>query len=158
MKTKGASTAKTTIELPSTSHGVSQKFLQSQFGEYLPRIGLLVTLTGSALYAQATTCSAYLRETRPNSGQSFLSALQAALDSKEGHDKEGKPAHTKGNAHTLHFLHGISFSATITRDIVLGDALHASFITLSGLMYRQSLTQTLTWISNLVVPAIVIRL
>lgn len=97
--------------------------MQSQFGEYLPRIGSPVTLTGSALYAQATPCSAYLQETWPNSGRSFPFALQAALDSKEGHDKEGEPAHTKGNTHTLHFFHGILFSVTITWDIVLGDAL-----------------------------------
>jgi hypothetical protein len=45
------------------------------------------------------------------------------FDSKECHDKEGKPAHTKGNTYTLHFLHGILFSATITRDVALGDAL-----------------------------------
>ena len=74
------------------------------------------------MYAQATTCSAYLQETWPNSGQSFLFTLQAALDSR-GHDKEGKLAHTKGNTHTLHFLHGILFSVTITRDVALGDAL-----------------------------------
>ena len=89
----------------------------------LPRIGSLVTLTGSVLYAQATTCSAYLQETWPNSGQSFRFALQAALDSKGGHNKEGKLAHTKGNTYTLHFLHGILFSVTITQDIVLYDAL-----------------------------------
>ena len=97
--------------------------MQSQFGEYLPRIGSLVTLTGSALHTQATTCPAHLQKTWPNSGQSFLFALRAALDSKEGHDKERKLAHTKGNTHTLHFLHGILFLVTITRDIVLDDAL-----------------------------------
>jgi hypothetical protein len=59
----------------------------------------------------------------PETARSFVFALQTALDSKEGHDKKGKPAHAKGNIHTLHFLHGILFSVTITRDIALGDAL-----------------------------------
>ena len=58
-----------------------QGFLQSQFGNRAPRIGSLVALTGSALYAQATTCSDYLQTTWPRSGAFFLSTLQTAVDS-----------------------------------------------------------------------------
>lgn len=74
-----------------------QEFLQSQFGNRVPRIGSLVALTGSALYAQATTCSDYLQTTWPRSGSFFLSTLQTTIDSsKEVGEKEhrritGKP-------------------------------------------------------------------
>ena len=58
-----------------------REFLQSQFGNRAPQIGSLVALTGSALYAQATTCSDYLQTTWPCSGAFFLSTLQTAVDS-----------------------------------------------------------------------------
>jgi hypothetical protein len=57
-----------------------QDFLQSQFGNRVPRVGSLVALTGSALYAQATTCSDYLQTTWPRSGSFFLSTLQTTID------------------------------------------------------------------------------
>ncbi|KAF7513369.1 hypothetical protein GJ744_009790 [Endocarpon pusillum] len=61
-----------------------EEFLQSQFGNRAPRIGSLVTLTGSALYAQATTCSEYLQTNWPRSGSFVLSTLQKIIDPGKG--------------------------------------------------------------------------
>ncbi|ERF70613.1 hypothetical protein EPUS_02479 [Endocarpon pusillum Z07020] len=61
-----------------------QGFLQSQFGNRAPRIGSLVALTGSALYAQATTCSEYLQTNWPRSGSFVLSTLQKIIDPGKG--------------------------------------------------------------------------
>ncbi|KAJ2979480.1 hypothetical protein NUW58_g7188 [Xylaria curta] len=58
------------------------EFFESQFEGRIPRIGTLVTLTGSAFYAQATTCAEYLRRTWPATWELFLSSLQSVLDSK----------------------------------------------------------------------------
>jgi hypothetical protein len=72
-------------------------FLQSQFGTRVPRIGSLVALTGSALYAQATTCSDYLQTTWPCSGAFFLSTLQTAVDSG-GNLNDQKSGNSTGKA------------------------------------------------------------
>lgn len=56
-------------------------FLRSQFDDRIPLLGSLVVLTGSALYAQATTCSDYLQNIWPHSGALFLSTLQTAVKS-----------------------------------------------------------------------------
>jgi hypothetical protein len=40
-------------------------FMCSQYGTNFPNIGAVVTLTGSALYAQATTCAEYVKTTWP---------------------------------------------------------------------------------------------
>jgi hypothetical protein len=72
-------------------------FLQSQFGNRAPRIGSLVALTGSALYAQATTCSDYLQTTWPCSGAFFLSTLQTAVDSG-GNLNDQKSGNSTGKA------------------------------------------------------------
>jgi hypothetical protein len=75
-------------------------FLQSQFGNHAPRIGSLVALTGSALYAQATTCSDYLQTTWPHSGAFFLSTLQTAVDSGGNLDNQ-KNGNSTGKASLL---------------------------------------------------------
>ena len=72
-------------------------FLQSQFGNRAPRIGSLVALTGSALYAQATTCFDYLQTTWPRSGAFFLSTLQTAVDSGGNLDNQ-KNGNSTGKA------------------------------------------------------------
>ena len=61
-----------------------QNFLRSQFGNSMPQIGTVVTLTGSSLYAQATTCSDYLHTVWPRSASFFLSTLQSLVN----HDYE----------------------------------------------------------------------
>ena len=55
------------------------EFMRSQYGTKSPNIGAVVTLTGSALYAQATTCAEYVKTTWPNSGPAFLELLEAGL-------------------------------------------------------------------------------
>jgi hypothetical protein len=73
-------------------------FLQSQFGNRrAPQIGTLVALTGSALYAQATTCFDYLQTTWPRSGAFFLSTLQTAVDSGGNLDNQ-KNGNSTGKA------------------------------------------------------------
>jgi hypothetical protein len=54
-------------------------FMCSQYGTNFPNIGAVVTLTGSALYAQATTCAEYVKTTWPSSGPAFLELLEAGL-------------------------------------------------------------------------------
>ncbi|KAF2972247.1 hypothetical protein GQX73_g1229 [Xylaria multiplex] len=55
-------------------------FFESQFEGHIPQIGTLVTLTGSAFYAQAATCKEYLKHNWPATWEPFLSALQSAID------------------------------------------------------------------------------
>ena len=52
-------------------------------------IGLVITLTGSALACQAATCEDYMRETWGSRGLRFLNLLQYALDSPD-HESRGK--------------------------------------------------------------------
>lgn len=65
-----------------------ENFLQSQYEDSIPPLGSVIALTGSALYAQATTCSKYIRATWPVTGPHFLAVLQSAYDSR---GKPGKP-------------------------------------------------------------------
>ena len=55
-------------------------FMRSQYGDNFPHIGSVVVLTGSALYAQATTCAEYVTTTWPKTGPFFLELLNAALE------------------------------------------------------------------------------
>ena len=73
-------------------------FLRSQFGDHVPQIGSLLVLTGSALYAQATTCSDYLQTVWPRSGAFFLSTLQAAVESSPTIDVCGKTRSATGKS------------------------------------------------------------
>ncbi|KAI0539656.1 hypothetical protein GGR58DRAFT_512195 [Xylaria digitata] len=58
------------------------EFFESQFEGRIPQIGALVTLTGSAFYAQAATCKEYLKHNWPATWEPFLSALQSTIDTK----------------------------------------------------------------------------
>ncbi|KAI1425450.1 hypothetical protein F5Y12DRAFT_784703 [Xylaria sp. FL1777] len=58
------------------------EFFESQFRGIIPDIGSLVTLTGSALYAHATTCKSYLQSTWPRTWEPFLVALQSAMEAE----------------------------------------------------------------------------
>ena len=62
--------------------GFSQ-FLKSQFEGPRPRIGSVLTLTGSVQNALATTCEAYLQSTWPVSGSLFGVLLQNISDAAE---------------------------------------------------------------------------
>jgi hypothetical protein len=42
----------------------------------------VITLTGSALFAQATTCAAYLKQNWPSTWEAVLSVLQRALSNE----------------------------------------------------------------------------
>lgn len=53
-------------------------FMCSQYGEMVP-IGSIVTITGSALCTQATTCDDYVRSNWPVTGPFLLEVLQDAL-------------------------------------------------------------------------------
>ena len=53
-------------------------FMHSQYGNIVP-VASVVVLTGSALYAQATTCGEYVRKNWPTTGPVFLDLLETAL-------------------------------------------------------------------------------
>jgi hypothetical protein len=55
------------------------EFMCFQYGTNFPNIGTVVVLTGSALYAQATTCAEYVKTTWPDSGPALLEFLDAGL-------------------------------------------------------------------------------
>jgi hypothetical protein len=46
-------------------------------------IGSMITLTGSVALAQATSCSAYLKQNWPSTGSMVLETLQASLDDEK---------------------------------------------------------------------------
>jgi hypothetical protein len=56
-------------------------FMHSQYNELVP-VATVVTLTGSALYAQATTCGEYIRTNWPTIGPAFLDIMDRSLASK----------------------------------------------------------------------------
>jgi hypothetical protein len=56
-------------------------FMHSQYNELVP-IATVVALTGSALYAQATTCGEYIRTNWPAIGPAFLDIIDRSLASK----------------------------------------------------------------------------
>lgn len=58
-------------------------FMMSQYDEDVPQIGSVVTLSGSALYAQATTCLEYAKTVWPSSGSDFVAAMEAMLRNAE---------------------------------------------------------------------------
>jgi hypothetical protein len=65
-----------------------EKFMQDQYREDIPRIGSVLTLTGSALYAQASTCANYIKMTWPSTGTFFLELLDAIHASMVASDTE----------------------------------------------------------------------
>ncbi|KAL2004849.1 hypothetical protein VTN00DRAFT_3122 [Thermoascus crustaceus] len=71
-------------------------FLESWFGDSEPRLGSLIVLTGTSLYAQAATCADYLRRTWPHSGSFFLHALEEVLKSSAVTSSQGKTRHATG--------------------------------------------------------------
>ena len=54
-----------------------EKFMHNQYGEDVPNFGSVVTLTGSSLFAQASTCADYIQKTWPYTGKFFLELLDA---------------------------------------------------------------------------------
>ncbi|KAH6851639.1 hypothetical protein B0T12DRAFT_484146 [Alternaria alternata] len=58
-------------------HWSIEWFMHDQYGEDLPRFGSVVTLTGSSLFAQASTCADYIKVTWPHTGMFFLELLDA---------------------------------------------------------------------------------
>jgi hypothetical protein len=56
-------------------------FMRSQYSK-LPSVASIVVLTGSALYAQATTCGDYVRTNWPTTGPIVLDLIDKALASK----------------------------------------------------------------------------
>ena len=57
-------------------------FLHSEYSPQDLQVGSLIALTGSASYAQATTCAHYISSNWPCSGPLFLAELQRAIDSR----------------------------------------------------------------------------
>ena len=102
-----------------------QEFLKSQFGNRAPRIGSLVALTGSALYAQATTCSEYLRTNWPRSGSFLLSMLQKTIDSSKGMGSKEHRDNTGEQGH-LNFLTPLSLIYAQLLAITLLVLIHES--------------------------------
>ncbi len=57
------------------------RFLRLQFKEQRPKVDTVLTLTGTARHAQATTCGAYAEATWPASGPLLSALLQNILES-----------------------------------------------------------------------------
>ena len=61
-------------------------FMKTQYHDNRnARLGSVITLTGTALRAQATTCSEYSQKTWPAQGSNVISAFQKAIDSSICH-------------------------------------------------------------------------
>jgi hypothetical protein len=57
-------------------------FMESQYGtEHISSLGSVITITGSALYCQATTAAKYLEQNWPLEGPGVLEVLQSAMES-----------------------------------------------------------------------------
>ncbi|KAI1130620.1 hypothetical protein F5Y10DRAFT_262958 [Nemania abortiva] len=54
-------------------------FIKHNFSEQRIELSTLITITGTAFYAYATTCLEYLKEIWPNSGETLLPILQKAI-------------------------------------------------------------------------------
>ena len=78
-------------------------FMEDQYRENdLPNstLGLVMTLSGSAQHAQATTCSEYIRQNWPTHGSEVLDTLQNALNSPmhTSHSESGTHTEDEGNS------------------------------------------------------------
>jgi hypothetical protein len=62
-------------------------FLAGQIDKTAHRVGTVVTLSGSALYAHATTCSEYMMKNWPFGALLLLDVLQNAIGSSIHHAK-----------------------------------------------------------------------
>ncbi|KAH7089858.1 hypothetical protein FB567DRAFT_547409 [Paraphoma chrysanthemicola] len=59
-----------------------EEFMKHQYGDKFPSFGSIVVITGSALYAQATTCGQYLMQTWPETGALMTQLLDVSLTRK----------------------------------------------------------------------------
>ena len=67
------------------------RFMRSQFiDDNEASLASVITLSGSVLYAQATTCSEYVRNTWPSQGARILRLFQHAFEA-ENHEAKGLP-------------------------------------------------------------------
>jgi hypothetical protein len=66
-------------------------FMRSQYSE-IPSVASIVVVTGTALYAHATTCGEYVNTNWPTAGSAFLDLLDKAL----AHDTENTAMLTMG--------------------------------------------------------------
>jgi hypothetical protein len=55
------------------------EYMRLQYGERFPGVGAVIVITGSALYAQATTCEKYIQQTWPKSEILLVQELDAFL-------------------------------------------------------------------------------
>ncbi|KAF2139010.1 uncharacterized protein K452DRAFT_310970 [Aplosporella prunicola CBS 121167] len=69
------------------------KFMDSQYGSIRTLLGKVVTLTGSAICAHATTCQDYIRTVWPSSGPILLAALEEALKMANNKSAPKTPYH-----------------------------------------------------------------
>ncbi|CAO2653455.1 Nn.00g028660.m01.CDS01 [Neocucurbitaria sp. VM-36] len=63
-----------------TLHWSAREYVCSQYGEKVPHLGSVVVITGSTLYAQATTCAEYIKSTWPKSGHLFVELLESLTE------------------------------------------------------------------------------
>lgn len=103
-------------------------FLKSQFNDRVPDLSSLVALTGTALYAEATTCSNYLQKNWPNSGMLFLATLQTVVERTVKDDAKTTQAR-RSKARMTHFLSrdsdkdsASSYDVDLEMEFVEGDA------------------------------------
>ncbi|KAF1838866.1 hypothetical protein BDW02DRAFT_575897 [Decorospora gaudefroyi] len=121
-----------------TMHWSIVDYMRSQYGEEIPHIGCVVVITGSALYAQATTCAEYVVATWPDSGHFFLTLLQAMLEETISTSDDSQRASTI----TLSNSACLSVQATIyeARIVLISHAVHEASLVELG--------QQLAWLGS----------
>jgi hypothetical protein len=87
------------------------EFMDTQYGRDFPSIGRVVVLTGSSLYAQATTCADYLHVTWPRSSSLLIELLDTALKNELSSTAWHKPS---GMSHTTTLAIGDDVCINVT--------------------------------------------
>ncbi|KAK4204762.1 hypothetical protein QBC40DRAFT_249828 [Triangularia verruculosa] len=118
------------------------EFLRTQFDGRLPSVGSMVSVTGSALYAYATSCEEYMATTWPDSGMEFLSKLHQFLDEEvKGSDMvpPSQPDDTSPVESEDHNSPSVSFSLSLNGSLTA---------TINGTMATViDVAQQLAWLS-----------
>ena len=90
--------------------------MRNQYDDYKNVVlSSVITITGTALFAQATTCGQYVQQSWPLKGDSVLEVLQLAVR-KSNHSSAGRMSFDSINS-TQYFLCYLAFSV-LTENIL----------------------------------------
>jgi hypothetical protein len=118
-------------------HWPLKEFMQMQYGRDIPHIVSVIVLTGSVLYAQATTCADCITRTWPKTGLVLIDTLDSILrlQLKNGGSQESKSA-CKLDVGDL------------TTDIALRDARISIFASATEESVLVDIGQQLAWLGS----------